>query len=56
MVIKEKSDPSIIDLHSSLLFNFEIKVFFSHFLFGVVFFLCTVYVIQEVERQVLYCL
>ena len=53
MVIKEKSNPSIIDQHLSLLFNFEMKVFFSRCLFGVILFLCAVYAIQDVSSQIL---
>lgn len=33
MVIREKSNPSIIAQYSSLLLNFEMKLFFSQFLF-----------------------
>uniref|UniRef100_A0A3Q1H000 VWFD domain-containing protein n=1 Tax=Acanthochromis polyacanthus TaxID=80966 RepID=A0A3Q1H000_9TELE len=42
MVIKQKSNPFIIDQHSSPLFHFEMEAFFSLFLFGVILFLCTV--------------
>ena len=49
---KKKSNPSITGQHSSLLFNFQMKVFFSHLLFGVTLFLCALHVIQDVSSQV----